>query len=196
MSHAQPLSSRLVRLRDRLASRVDPPDDDDPTLRWAAVSVVLVPSPDAILLIRRAERPGDPWSGHMALPGGRREPDDPDLVTTAIRETAEELGLLLAPGDLLGRLDDVIPRSPVLPAVAVRPYVFSLPSRPPVRPNHEVAAYRWIYLDHLLHPDTYHSVRLDIRGESRDVPAYALDEAVVWGMTERILTELLLQLRT
>src|SRR5512138_157863 len=97
LSHAQPLSSRLDRLRERLAARAVLPEDDDPALRWAAVAVVLVPSPDAVLLIRRAERPGDPWSGHMALPGGRRESGDADLVATAIREAAEELGLALTP---------------------------------------------------------------------------------------------------
>lgn len=195
MSHAQPLSVRLARLRASLERRTAAPDDPDPALRWAAVAVVLAPSPDAILLIRRAERAGDPWSGHMALPGGRREPGDSDLVATAMRETVEEVGLALPRPALLGRLEDIVPRSPMLPPVAVRPYVFVLPDRPALTLNHEVAAARWVYLDHLLHPDTYHSVRLEIRGENREVPAYRLDQAVVWGMTERILTELLTQLR-
>ena len=63
-------------------------------------------------------------------------------------------------------------------------------------PNPEVAGVRWVHLDHLLHPDTYHSARLEIRGEPRDFPAYRLDESIVWGMTERILTELLGRMRT
>lgn len=188
MPHPQPLSPRLDRLRHRLAGVEAGAGGDDPSLRWAAVALVLVPSPDALLLIRRAERAGDPWSGHMALPGGRRAPDDTDLVATAIRETAEEVGLALARADLLGRLEDLLPRFPTLPPVAVRPYVFTLARRPALTLNAEVAAYRWVYLDHLLHPDTYHSARIDIRGESRDVPAYRLEEAIVWGMTERILT--------
>jgi 8-oxo-dGTP pyrophosphatase MutT (NUDIX family) len=159
------------------------------------VALVLVPSPDALLLIRRAERAGDPWSGHMALPGGRREPADDDLVTTAIRETAEEVGLRLSRADLLGRLDDLVPRIATLPPVAVRPYVFTLPERPALALNDEVASYRWVYLDLLLHPDTYHTVRIDIRGERRDVPAYRLEEAIVWGMTERILSGFLAHIR-
>jgi 8-oxo-dGTP pyrophosphatase MutT (NUDIX family) len=165
--------------------------DDDASLLWAAVAVVLVPSPDAVLLIRRADRAGDPWSGHMALPGGRREDGDPDLVATAVRETLEEVGLRLTPADLLGSLDDVVPRTPVLPPIAVRPFVFSLPERPALHPNSEVAAFRWAELDHLLLPQTYQTVQLDIRGERRDFPAYRLEEAVVWGMTERILTSLI-----
>lgn len=195
MSLAQPLSRRLARLRARLAAHRPVTDDGDASLIWAAVAVVLVPDPDAVLLIRRAERSGDPWSGHMALPGGRRDPEDPDLVATAIRETFEEVGLRLDRAELLGGLDDVVPRTPVLPPIAVRPFVFGLPERAALTPNPEVAGVRWVLLDHLLHPETYHSARLEIRGEPRDFPAYRVDESIVWGMTERILTSLLGQIR-
>jgi 8-oxo-dGTP pyrophosphatase MutT (NUDIX family) len=191
----QPLTSRLQRLRDRLAVHRPLVDDRGDPLLWAAVAVILVPDPDALLLIRRAERTGDPWSGHMALPGGRQDPAEPDLFTTAVRETAEEVGLALGRQDLIGTLDDVVPRTPVLPPIAVRPHVFALSHRPVLALNPEVAAARWVPLDLLLHPQTYNSVRLDIRGESREFPAYRLDDSVVWGMTERILSSLLLHLR-
>jgi len=170
-------------------------DDRGDPLIWAAVAVILAPDPDSILLIRRADRAGDPWSGHMAFPGGRQDPAEPDLVTTAIRETAEEVGLQLRPEHLVGSLDDVVPRTPSLPPIAVRPYVFALDRWPGLTLNPEVAAARWIPLDLLLQPDTYHSVRLEIRGESREFPAYRLDDSVVWGMTERILSSLLEQVR-
>jgi len=194
MSLPHPLSPRLAGLGARLASH-RPITDGDASLLWAAVAIVVVPSPDAVLLIRRAERAGDPWSGHMALPGGRREPGDDDLLATAVRETREEVGFALLRSNLLGSLDDVVPRTPVLPPVAVRPFVFSLAARPPLVPNPEVAAVRWVHLDHLLHPETYHSVRLEIRGEHRDVPAFQIEDAIVWGMTERILSALLEHLR-
>lgn len=170
-------------------------DERGDPLIWAAVAVVLAPDPEALLLIRRAERVGDPWSGHMALPGGRQEPSEPDLLTTALRETAEEVGLPLHREHVIGTLDDVVPRTPVLPPVAVRPYVFVLPQRPQLSLNPEVAAARWVPLDLLLHPDTYDSVRYDVRGESREFPAYRLDDSAVWGMTERIVSSLLLHLR-
>src|SRR5262245_57207262 len=65
-----------------------------------------------ILLIRLAAHPDDPWSGHMAFPGGREDPGDPDLLSTAMRETLEELSLdLRSAARLLGSLDE-------LPAVA------------------------------------------------------------------------------
>jgi 8-oxo-dGTP pyrophosphatase MutT (NUDIX family) len=195
LPHPRPLTSRLTRLRDRLAVHRPLVDDRGDPLVWAAVAVILVPDPDALLLIQRAERPGDPWSGHMALPGGRQDPAEPDLVTTAIRETAEEVGLTLRPVELVGTLDDVVPRTPSLPPIAVRPYVFALDGRPSLRLNTEVAAAQWVPLDLLLHPDNYHSVRLEIRGESREFPAYRVDDTVVWGMTERILSSLLEHLK-
>jgi 8-oxo-dGTP pyrophosphatase MutT (NUDIX family) len=170
-------------------------DERGDSLIWAAVAVILAPEPDSLLLIRRAERADDPWSGHMALPGGRKDPSEPDLLATAIRETAEETGLALHPEHRIGTLDDVVPRTPVLPPIAVRPYVFVLEHRPELSLNPEVAAARWVPLDFLLHPHTYNSVQLEIRGEQRVFPAYRLDDSVVWGMTERILSNLLTHLR-
>jgi 8-oxo-dGTP pyrophosphatase MutT (NUDIX family) len=187
------LRSRLTRLRQQLNHQPDA--DDDPTLVWASVAIVLVPGPDVILLIRRAERIGDPWSGHMALPGGRRAAGDPDLLTTAVRETREEVGIELRQDDLAGSLDDVVPRTPVLPPIAVRPFVFMLESQPRLILNAEVASASWVTIDHFMRPDSHHPVRLDIAGQSRQVQAYQLDDGIVWGMTERILTSLLQQLQ-
>jgi 8-oxo-dGTP pyrophosphatase MutT (NUDIX family) len=188
------LTGRLTRLKERLAQRL-PATSDDTALIWAAVAVIIAPDPDALLLIRRADRAGDPWSGHMALPGGRREPDDPDLLSTAIRETREEVGIELAGGQLLGGLDDVVPRTPVLPPVAVRPFAFLLPARPPLILNAEVATAQWVTIEDLLQPGGYHLASLEIAGQMRDVQAYWLNDTVVWGMTERILTGFLGQFR-
>jgi 8-oxo-dGTP pyrophosphatase MutT (NUDIX family) len=130
----------------------------------------------------------------MALPGGRRERADQDLLSTAIRETREEVGVQLEITDLAGTLNDVVPRTPVLPPIAVRPFVFVVPSRPVLTANAEVAATIWITVDHLLHSDTHHPVRLDVAGQCRLVQAYQLENAIVWGMTERIISSLLHQL--
>ena len=188
------MTLRAARLRERLAPSMDASSDEDPSLLWAAVAIILTPQPDSILLIRRADRSGDPWSGHMALPGGRREPGDADLAGTAIRETAEEVGIRLRPEDLLGRLLDVIPRTPVLPPIAVRPFVFLLPERPAMRLNAEVAQASWVQVDYLLRPDTRHPVQLEVAGKSRQVQAYQLENAIIWGMTERILTSFLAEI--
>lgn len=156
---------------------------------------MLVPSPDSLLLIRRASREGDPWSGHMALPGGRREPRDSDLIATVVREVEEEVGISLERGQLITALDDVLPQHPTLPPVAVRPHLFFLPTRPPLTLNLEVSEAVWVPLEQLLSPQTYQSVQIETSIGRRDFPAYQLGSGVVWGMTERILTGLLEEIR-
>lgn len=188
------LTGRLTRLKERLAHR-HPTTTDDASLIWAAVAVLIAPDPDVILLIRRADRLGDPWSGHMALPGGRRGPGDPDLLATVVRETREEVGIDLIPERLLGSLDDVVPRTPVLPPVAVRPFVFLMSVRTPLVLNHEVASTQWVNIDDLLQPGGYHLASLEIAGQRREVQAYRVDDAIVWGMTEQILSGLFQLLR-
>jgi 8-oxo-dGTP pyrophosphatase MutT (NUDIX family) len=195
MSQPQPLTPRLERLRRRLASHPPRYDEEGDELIWAAVAVVLAAESESLLLIRRAERTGDPWSGHMALPGGRRDAPDEDLVATAMREVVEEVGLQLGPSHLMGGLDDVVPRTPVLPPIAVRPFVFLLPDPPPLVLNPEVAAAEWVPIDRLLAAGTHRPIRLEIRGESREMPAYHLETGVVWGMTERVVSGLLSHLR-
>lgn len=179
----------LDRVRRRL-ERAPQQVERSPLLRWAAVAAVLVPGPDELLLVRRAERPGDPWSGQMALPGGRQDGGE-DLLFTAIRETAEEVGIHLPPEALLGVLDDVAPRTPVLPPIAVRPFVFRLDERPRLRPNAEIADSAWVPLDLLLAPEIRALVEVDSRLGRLLVPAYRLEAGTVWGMTERIVSDLL-----
>lgn len=179
------------RLLERVAARLaahNPIPADDPGAIWAAVALVLVPDPDAVLLIRRAERAGDPWSGHIGLPGGRQNPRDSDLLATAAREAAEEVGIVLDQRECIGVLDDVAPRTPVLPPVAVRPFVFALSERPPLTLNPEVASTHWVELERLREPSAIRPYSLTVRGEPRTFPAYHIDELVVWGMTERILS--------
>jgi 8-oxo-dGTP pyrophosphatase MutT (NUDIX family) len=183
------LTGRLLRLRERLSSPAIAAADD-PDLQWAAVALIVAPSPDALLLIQRAERPGDPWSGHMALPGGRRDPEDHDLLATAIREIGEEVGISIPRETLVGALPDVVPRTPTLPPIAVRPFLLAVPSRPDLVLNPEVAATTWVSLEELLRPGVRRQVTVDIQGHTREVWAYLLEAGVVWGMTERILSSL------
>ena len=84
-----------------------------------------------------------------------------------------------------------MPQTPVLPPIAVRPFVFVVPVRPALFLNPEVATASWVTVDHLLDPGTRRPVRLEVAGQNRLVQAYKLEEAVVWGMTERIVANLL-----
>ena len=159
----------------------------------AAVALILLEGPRGLetLLIRRAERADDPWSGQVALPGGRYDPADADLLVTAIRETREETGVDLSAAERLGVLDDLYPRTPTLPAVVVRPFVFALASRPTLVPGVEAARVFWLPLDRLSQRGVRRDFTLPVRGIERTFPAYVVDEIVIWGMTERILTPFL-----
>ena len=162
-------------------------------MNQAAIAAILAPSKNLatleLLLIQRSLRPDDPWSGHMALPGGRRDPLDPDLRATAVRETREELGLELESARLLGRLDDLHPIRQSERRLAVRPYVFFLAQRPELTLSHEVAAALWVSLDKLA--GTLGQADVEHRGARLVVPAYILGERIVWGMTQRVLAGLL-----
>jgi len=149
-----------------------------------------------LLMIRRAEREGDPWSGNVALPGGRFDPSDESLVDTAIRETQEETGVdLRRDGVLLGMLDELHPRTPVLPPIVVTPYVFALTAvaQEPVSLvlSDEVAEAFWVPLAMLADPDVTQETEIQRRNETWRVQAFMVQERVVWGMTERILRNLL-----
>jgi 8-oxo-dGTP pyrophosphatase MutT (NUDIX family) len=184
------LSPFQARLAERLASR-RPVQVERPEAIHCGVALVLVPDPDAILIIRRATRVGDPWSGQMGLPGGRHDPRDSDLLATARRETLEEVGVCLEDTAVLGTLDDLAPLTPVPRLVLVRPFVFALPERPSLTLSDEVAEAMWTEVAELRRAETYRDIRLLLRGEERVFPAYHLGPHAVWGLTERILTPLL-----
>ena len=160
----------------------------------AAVAVILHDGDEGIeaLFIHRAVRVGDTWSGQIAFPGGRRETTDVDLRATAIRETLEEVGVDLSNAEQLGVLDDLHPRTPVLPPVVVRPFVFALTSRPTIVVSSEVQAAFWVSFRALQAPGVLGEIVIDHPGIPRRVlPAYTLGNRVIWGMSERILTPLI-----
>lgn len=156
----------------------------------AAVALLLTPDPDQLLLIRRAQRSSDPWSGHLALPGGRWDPLDPDLLATAIRETREETGLVLQRDWCVAQLDDLGPVSRVLPPIVVRPLVFNLPQPLPPGLSEEVAQASWVPLE-LLNNTVRQRRVMEFPDGRREVSGYPLEQGFLWGMTERIISPVL-----
>lgn len=154
--------------------------------RHAAVALLLRERHETleILIIRRAEKTGDPWSGHMALPGGRREPGDIDVYDTARRETLEEIGIDLAKGRFLGRLDDVGPRT--MPGqLVVSTVVVALDTDPGRLDPQEIVEAFWVPVDHLV------DETVEIPDFPGSWPALTYkDRYVIWGLTHRILTQL------
>jgi 8-oxo-dGTP pyrophosphatase MutT (NUDIX family) len=153
-------------------------------------------SPPEILLILRAEREGDPWSGQIALPGGRQEAGDATLQDTAVRETLEETGIDLASsGIVLGTLDELRPRTPTLPPIIVTPFVAVVAHDAQVTHNEEVAESFWARWSLFGDALTRQESAVTIRGAEWRVPSYVVGRHVVWGMTERILRDLANKLR-
>lgn len=179
---------------EQLASRVKldavrPPDDGR---KRAAVAIVLhdEPASPRVLLMKRVERTGDPWSGHISLPGGGYHLDrDRDLLATAIRETEEELGLDLARARLVGNLRVLSPMTAGPMGIEVTPFVFvtDVALEPTCGPEAEAAF--WLPLELARSgalDDTY-----TYPGTQRTFPSWRFEEYVIWGLTWRILGDLL-----
>lgn len=152
----------------------------------AAVAAILRQRAEPeILFIKRAEHEHDPWSGHMAFPGGRRDPGDDTLERTAIRETIEEIGLdLRAHGERIVQLEDVPAHTSGL---IVRPFVWAVVDPPPLVLNREVDEVHWVPLAGLMSgalDTTYH---LEWKGMRHALPGYKVGERIVWGLTYRFL---------
>lgn len=180
----------------RLATAIDGREavtaNVDPTTRLAAVAAIIrIADEPEVLFIKRAEAERDPWSGHIAFPGGRMEPADASLADTALRETFEELAIDLRFGKLVGRLDDLAPHTRRLPAILVRPFVWTVDADLVLRPSHEVASTFWVPMSALAHPDTRGEHVMTVNGVRARFPAYRVDRHLVWGMTERIVRQLL-----
>ncbi len=145
-----------------------------------------------LLFIRRADYPGDPWSGQVAFPGGREETGDASLANTAIRETREETGLDLdRDGTVIGTLDDLRPTTTNLPDIIVRPYVVLLKQVRELLLSGEVAMAFWVPLESLRQGESWRDTTVLARGVQMNRRAFHHEGHVIWGMTERILAQLL-----
>ncbi len=180
----------------------DTGSDAHGALRQAAVALVLRDGMEGaeLLVIKRSEAERDHWSGHLALPGGRAEPEDEDLLATAVRETFEEVGIdLRAGGEVLARLGTVTPQSPYVPRISVTPFVAVAPpvyhageaAPKTLELSGEVAAAFWVPVDELKRGGRSTVFRMAFAGVEREWPAYPSEHGVIWGITERILTEFL-----
>jgi 8-oxo-dGTP pyrophosphatase MutT (NUDIX family) len=165
---------------------------DEQKVARASVAMVLGDDGDGVrmLFIQRATRDDDPWSGHMALPGGRRDPDDVDVIATAVRETAEEVGIdLIADGEPIGRLDELraIARHRPLDLV-ISPIVFVL--HRPVELTisaREVESAVWVPLSFLTSAAARATYSRTLDGIASDYPAFRYERYTIWGLTHRIL---------
>ena len=182
----QRLSTRLLPLSELAIERE--------RIAQAAVTLILRPHAEGAsgLIIKRAEHPRDPWSGHLALPGGRADATDEDLRVTAMREVAEEIGVQLNESAFLGRLPKLVPNSPRLPRIEITPFVAVAPSVFDVtHASAEVAASFWVSVAALKTQGMSDQFTMTMEGAERAWPAYPSAGGPIWGITGRILSDFL-----
>lgn len=161
--------------------------------RQAAVAAILREAEGGTdaLFILRATKAGDPWSGHMAFPGGHMDDGDRNLEETAARETFEEIGLDLgANARLLGPMDHVKanPRGTTLDLI-VAPYVYVLERETEFKLNDEVADVLWGSLNAMHAGTSIASKAFHVRGETQEFNGYGVAGQIVWGLTYRMLDQ-------
>jgi 8-oxo-dGTP pyrophosphatase MutT (NUDIX family) len=176
-------------IRQRLAEHRARPIDAP---RRAAVAAIFRASGTGgcdILFILRAKQEQDPWSGHMAFPGGRIEEHDATPLDAARRETREEVGIDLShSGELLGQLDDLQASAGgrVVP-LSITPFVFALEAPLETVPNEEVEEIHWIPVPKLLDPASASTVPYVLAGQRYELPCFRVFDRVIWGLTYQML---------
>ncbi len=143
----------------------------------------------SVLFIERAKQMRDPWSGQIAFPGGKAQAGDVGAKGTAIRETAEEVGIDLDKDAMfLGYAEPAVTHTGT---IGVIPCVFFLSGRRRVKPNEEVASYKWISFDRLLESRANKIRSLETQGRKIYVPTIAVSDYTIWGLTYRILSSVM-----
>ena len=164
--------------------------------RWAGVAAMIRETSYGleVLLIRRTEHPSDPWSGHMAMPGGRAKDSDPSIQHTAERETLEEVGIdLMSVGRFLGRLDDVtaVARGQRLDlTIATHVYHVENHASPVANPT-EVQEVVWIPLNDLTGQQFRSELTYEHESVPIQLPCWRWNDRVIWGLTYNMLNALI-----
>lgn len=188
----------LQKIKKKLTGR---PLDKHPQrkiFKRSAVAICLRESMGQVelLMIKRAERVGDTWSGHMAFPGGRMDAADANSYATAMRECFEELGADIEPHcEYIHRLHDVQATGggAQLPLI-VSPYIFHMTYTPDFNPNYEVADVVWIPLEFFRQTGNRQYMEIAHAGLDYALPCFIYRGYTVWGMSLRMIEELLAQL--
>lgn len=159
----------------------------------AAVAMIMRELADdlEILFIERATDARDPWSGHLAFPGGKVEQGE-QARQAAERETLEEIGLDLEPERYLGRMSDIVGAN--LPVrVSCFAYAAVTTGIQPVV-SREVRDVFWVRLSEIRNPERHRMATVGFSGRSLEVPAIILpqpDKPVLWGITYRLVMQFL-----
>jgi 8-oxo-dGTP pyrophosphatase MutT (NUDIX family) len=160
-----------------------------PSVRSSVAALLDLSGPPRVLLMKRVELDRDPWSGHVSLPGGRRSPADADLLDTAVRETREEVGIdLTTRSRLIARMGAIRTH---IRSIDVTPFVFAFEDDTEPAAGPEAEALFWFPLDLAASGALDGEFRWDQGQVVRRMPCWNHAGFVVWGLTYRILKELI-----
>lgn len=180
--------------KDQIAIAINDVDDTSvpfvPNPLHASVAMIVADGlggPE-ICFIRRAEREGDPWSGHVSFPGGRACEADASAQDVAERETLEEIGLQLTPDHHPGSL-------PVLPqirrGITLFPFVYFVDEATQrqaiARQPEEVASVFWVPFQHLTDHSAVTTLEYDLDGSRKSFPGIQFQDHIIWGLTLHLL---------
>ncbi len=156
----------------------------------AAVGIIACSRPEeSILLIKRNENEHDPWSGHYAFPGGRKENGDATIYQTCIREVHEETGILLEPESLQQTCAPARAGRNVQAPILVQPYVFRISHQPAIIiEEKEIACHVWLAVEDFKDLSN-HRMAEPLPGMIR--PVFPMDDYYIWGFTYGLLCRLL-----
>lgn len=175
----------------KLSTNELPPVTLQRSVRQAGVALILKLFREElkVLFIRRATRENDPWSGHIAFPGGHHDQSDADLLHTVLRETQEEIGVSLNRSDCLGQLPLEIPYTADQRSnLVVVPFVFLLNHEPELNLNHEVSEVIWVSLKRLISDELLTHEAVHFNANEYRLPGFRLSgNHFVWGLTYRVL---------
>lgn len=183
---------KIKRIRHQLVHYQPEPSPIEATTRAAVAMLLKSHDHDLhMFFIHRAHHPQDPWSGHMAFPGGRQDPEDLDLSYTIYRETKEEVGIdLNLHSEYLGRMTDQQAMARGRPiSMTVSPFIYLVsPEVSPQPDPSEVQDTIWVPLSFMQQKGIERTVsRPTPDGSSIQVPALEYGGKTIWGLTYRML---------
>ena len=160
----------------------------------AAVAIVIEDRPHlgpSFLMIERAEREGDPWSGQMAFPGGKQDVGDDHITQTALRELEEEIGVSPTQLRRFGRLSDILARPYRIQQkpMVVSPLLFEPLGDLHFNPNEEVADLLWVPINHFLESSNRQRMEWKKYGKRIQLPCYFYNEKRIWGLSLLMIDE-------
>ncbi|MBN3564007.1 CoA pyrophosphatase [Aliamphritea spongicola] len=154
----------------------------------AAVLVALTKSDDPQVVLTRRTMHLSSHGGEVAFPGGKKDFEDADLLTTALREAHEEVGLPPERVEVLGVLSQAMSKH----GLRVTPYVGLIDPDTDLTPNPaELDEIFTVPLRFFLEDKRHRTDAFKYRGKTHYVPAYEYQGNIIWGLTACILVELL-----